>query len=278
MINKFTKVNICLTGTKKNLYQRIMIFLVIIMIPVSGWLTFKTEIFHLACSTVFGPRINLTKSPTKITQIGINIPWIAYGQDFGLSPWSWRGVSKDKIKAHRLFSTLKKSKIDLVVWFLLADGRSAPKWKENGFPFSLDNYFWQDYDEAIRLARDNKIAILWVILDYKMFLPQKRIPLDSAKKENDKVSIFGHADIIEEKSKREAFLTNIIFPIVYRYRYERNIAGWIIVNEPEHAVKEGHVSDSAMTIFLTEAAKIIHSTTQSQPITIAHADIESMIT
>lgn len=213
-------------------------------------------------------RIGGSKQPP--TPVVFNLPWQKYGHDFGSTAWGWNGVSEPahRKKLEGQFRDLAKSEVDAVVWFLFGDGRASPEWNEHGEPMFLDNHFLADYDAAVQLARDYDIGIVWVLIDYKAFEPARSV---------DGVTLGGHSDVVADPSKRTRFIERVLKPLVARYPSERSIVGWILVNEPEIAINEGHVTRDAMMAFIGQAAATVHQLAQNQPVSVGHTDLESLV-
>lgn len=230
----------------------------------------RTNIWRLGWSWWNGPKVDLSSRDQNHTfQPAVNLPWFNYGQDFGQAPgWEWAGVSTSRSRLAATFKSLRQSGVHYVLWFLLFDGRGALKFDSNGYVIGLDSRFFRDYDTAIDVAREQDMGIVWVLLDYYFMFP--------AKQENG-VSLFGHADVIEQPDRRESFLNNALKPILRRYPVESQIVGWVLVNEPENALKNGALSPESLQAFMHEASTLIRQTTYRQPVSVSTADLESLL-
>jgi hypothetical protein len=228
-----------------------------------------TVIWHIASSWWNGPQIDLTsRVPEQTFQPIVNLPWFNYGQDFGhVSPWSWVGASRNRAVIEQTFDRLSEGGVRCVLWFLLCDGRSL-EIDPNGYVIGVGSKFFEDYDAALEIARKYRVGIIWVVIDHYFMHPAK---------EDKGASLFGNADIIEQSDKRQSFLNNALRPILRRYPYESQIAGWVLINEPENAIKQGYVSSGAIGEFTHEAATLIKQSTHRQPVSIACTDLESLI-
>jgi len=217
-----------------------------------------------------GPAVDLAATaPEKTFQSTINLPWFNYGQDFGaVNGWRWQGVSQNRGTLETAFAQLHQTGVKCVVWFLLSDGRGAPSFDAGGNVKGLDQTFWQDYDTAIEVARKYQIGIVWVLLDFHWLAPVQQ--------ENG-ATLFGHADIIKDSSKRESFFQQALIPILRRHPLEPQIAGWILVNEPENALKDANIRFEPLAEFAQRASALIKKYTYRQPVSIGSADLESLI-
>jgi hypothetical protein len=57
----------------------------------------------------------------------------------------------------------------------------------------------------------------------------------------------------------------------------KQIAGWIVINEPENILRQGYVSEEAMRLFVREVSLAIKNTDKDQRVGIADMDIHSMV-
>jgi hypothetical protein len=230
----------------------------------------RTNIWRLGWSWWNGPKVDLSSRDQNHTfRPAVNLPWFTYGQDFGQAHgWGWAGVSTNRSRLAATFKRLRQSGVHYVLWFLLFDGRGALEFDSNGYVTGLDPAFFRDYDVAIDVAREQDMGIVWVLLDYYFMFP--------AKQENG-ASMFGHADVIEQPDKRESFLNNALKPILRRYPVESQIVGWVLVNEPENALKNGALSHESLQAFMHEASALIRQTTYRQPVSVSAGDLESLL-
>lgn len=228
-----------------------------------------TVIWRIASSWWSGPQVDLTsREPEQTFQPIVNLPWLNYGQDFGqVSPWSWIGASKNRATLEVTFARLRQGGVQCVLWFLLCDGRSLDI-DRNGYVKGVGSKFFEDYDAALEVARKHRLGIIWVLIDHYFMYPPK---------EDNGASLFGNADIIEQSDKRQSFLSNALEPILRRYPYESQIVGWVLINEPENAIKQGYISTEAIQTFTHEAARLIRQATHRQPVSIASTDLESLV-
>jgi hypothetical protein len=255
-------------------YVRKGIYFFVLLLAI--FLGFQTRLWYIAKARLWGPYLDLTSSKQEDTfKSTVNLPWVNYGQDFGrVNGWEWKGVSNNRPAMESLFQRLSDSGVNSIVWFLLCDGRGALQFDGNGDLVGVTPEFWKDYDAAIELARKHEIGILWVLLDYKYMAPSKV---------EKGVSLFGHADFIQDGDdvnqfgKRNAFFDRVLDPLVKRYPYESSILGWVLINEPDIAVKEGWVSFDSIQNFTSEAARRIRGIAFRQPISVAYSDPESLL-
>jgi hypothetical protein len=230
----------------------------------------QTRLWRLALLWWDGPEVDLVSaSPLKTFRPAINLPWVNYGQDFGVvAGWTRRGVSQDRAALDASFGRLHESGVNCVLWFLLADGRGAPSFDEQGYVKGLDESFLEDYDAAIEVGRRHRIAIVWVLLDFHWFV--------GARQEAG-AALSGHADVVEDEGRMESFLQRALLPLVRRHPYEPQIAGWLLINEPENALKKAHVSAERLAEFTRRAGALIRRYSYRQPVSVGSADLESLV-
>lgn len=230
----------------------------------------QTRVWSLARLWWSGPAVDLVSaSPGETFRPAINLPWVNYGQDFGVvAGWTRRGVSRNLAALDASFARLHESGVNCVLWFLLADGRGAPSFDEQGYVKGMDESFWEDYDAAIEVGRQHRISIIWVLLDFHWFADARQ---------EAGATLSGHADVFEDQSKMESFLQRALLPIVCRHPYEPQIAGWILINEPENAFKEAHASVERIAEFTRRASALIKRNTYRQPVSVGSADLESLM-
>ncbi|HYG79516.1 MAG TPA: hypothetical protein VD861_03970, partial [Pyrinomonadaceae bacterium] len=229
-----------------------------------------THLWKLARLYWSGPQVDLA-SPAreKSFQSTINLPWFTYGQDFGVVPgWTWQGVSQNRAALDAAFAQLRRSGVKCVAWFLLSDGRGAPSFDSRGNVTGLDQSFWQDYDAAIEVARKHEVGILWVLIDFHWLAP--------ARQENG-ATLFGHADVITDDAKRESFFQQALIPILRRHPLEPQIVGWVLINEPENALKEAALTSDQLSEFTRRASALIKKYTYGQPVSVGSVDLESLM-
>ena len=204
-------------------------------------------------------------------QVVANLPWLTYGLDFGKVPvWGARGVASQTSSYEGQLRALREAGGTAVAWFLLADGRAAPRFDGDGTPVGFDAAFWSDYDAAIALARRLDLRIVWVLLDQLWMYPRP------APSDRPVVSVGGHADVLEVMEKRRAFSERVLKPLFSRHADEPQIAGWILINEPDNPMARGWVSRAATYAFIEEAVRVARRAAPRQPLGIAFNDLESL--
>jgi hypothetical protein len=263
---------------------------------------FRDEIKHygkvVGIYTVAPPPVDLTSANIEDTYVPIvNAAWFSYRQDFGdvdipdgqggrKLAWTPVGVSRNQAIVNGHFKRLKESGVKALIWFLFADGATV-NFDENGFVTGLDDTFIKDYLAALALAEKHGLGLIFVLVDHELMKLEKE--------QADGARLFGHAEVIEDKDKRRSFFENALLPLLQLAPVNRNIAGWIIVNEPEvaldrwdekvkdnakldlQALKKGYVSEAGLSSFIAEAVQCIKQNTYRQPVSVGHRDLESLL-
>ncbi len=89
--------------------------------------------------------------------------------------------------------------------------------------------------------------------------------------------MFGHADLLEQPAKRTSFVQNALAPVLQDRENSEQIAGWIVMNEPEHLLRSGRVTESAMRAFVREVAAAIKRYRPGERVGLANSDLPSMM-
>lgn len=124
--------------------------------------------------------------------------------------------------------------------FVFADGPAAPDFAQDGTPMDLskEKYFFEDFDELLRIVERQGIQVMPVLLDFWWCGRARWV---------SGVQLGGHADIISNETKRQAFLDNVLKPLLLRYGTSPWIHSWDIINEPEWCLAE--LSDATQKDF-----------------------------
>jgi hypothetical protein len=158
---------------------------------------------------------------------GINYPWTVYegranyGCDFGRNKWnSHTGVTAHPSEVAADFDAMRRAGVEVARWFVLTDGRSGLRWKDNGEIAGFDEEFFDDMDAALEIAAAAGIRLCLVLIDFLWFDdPQRRLAL----LDRDDVS---------------AFLDRVIDPFIDRYGASPAIHSLDLINEPDWIIME----------------------------------------
>ena len=199
----------------------------------------------------------------------VNLPWVRYGADFGgVAQWQTPGISEDSERINSWLRMLGGRGVTAVVWFLFGDGRGSIDFDDSGFVRGLKPQFVNDYRKALDILKENRMQVIWVVVDFKIANPMQM---------ERGVQQFGRAGTIEDQAKAKSFFDKALLPVVEDGYDRAQIAGWIVINEPENVLRDGSVSEDAMRTFIRSAAATIHRRNPKQPVSVGSADLSSMI-
>jgi len=160
--------------------------------------------------------------------LAVNYPWLAYGRDFGVSPWGYFGIALPESRAavERDFAGMKSAGVSLLRWFLLCDGRSGIRY-ERGIPIGPDDSLFKDVRTALELATQANLQICFSLFDFLWLqVPEAR------------GQAFPGRAALQFAGGREALLQKILIPLFREFEKHPAIFAWEIVNEPEWAIPE----------------------------------------
>jgi hypothetical protein len=198
----------------------------------------------------------------------ISMPWITYGSDFGgVAGWHTSGISSGS-RIDPLFERLEQDGVAAVVWFLFGDGRGALTFDPSGYVTGVVPSFWADYHAVLAAAERHHLRVVWVLTDFEIGMP---VQLERG------VQKRGRADLLEDPAKRHSLIKEALEPILKDKTASGQVAGWIVLNEPEHLLRSGYVTDSTVRAFVTETAAEIKHYHPEQPVGLANTDLASMI-
>ena len=89
--------------------------------------------------------------------------------------------------------------------------------------------------------------------------------------------MFGHADLLEEEAKRASLIRDALIPLLQDRENSSQIAGWIVINEPEQLLRSGRVTESAIRSMVRETAAAIKRYRPEQRVGLANSDVAAMI-
>lgn len=207
-------------------------------------------------------------------QVGANLPWIDYGQDFGASAWQPRGgvAQPDRREAaRRELGRLAASGGTIVRWWLLGDGRAGLR--EQAGDVAPDERLLEDVDAAVALLREAGLRALFVLSDFLWFRPRQQ---DGA------VALFGRGDLVRDPSRRAALLERVFGALADRFGREPAVHAWDLLNEPEWATlgvgtldPRSAIAAGDMRAYLGELCALFHARA-TQPVTVGLASVRGL--
>jgi hypothetical protein len=171
--------------------------------------------------------------------LGVNYPWLNYGQDFGSGHAGHAGVSfpETQERVEQDFAQIQDTGASVVRWFLFGDGRFGFV-SENGIPQKPDNLLFVDVAAALQLAERHNLKLCFSLIDY-LWLQEHA----------GKRARHLHEHVLHFAAGREAFLQNVLIPLFGEFRGHPALFAWEIVNEPEWAIREFHRKAAAKMHF-----------------------------
>jgi hypothetical protein len=164
--------------------------------------------------------------------VGVNLPWVGYGSDFGASRWhpsgglSARPAERERV--HQTFAMLRQDGIAIVRVFVLCDGRSGIGFDSAAMPIGLDDVFFADIDALLSSARQHNLQLIPVLLDFHLCNPAETV---------NGVQLGGRAHLVSNEDARTAFIERVLTPIAQRYGDDERVAAWDVFNEPEWCLR-----------------------------------------
>lgn len=200
--------------------------------------------------------------PQPEFSVGVNLPWIEYGCDFGANAWFPRGgVSTRGVPAGVQQRTLRLSAhgVRTLRWFVFCDGRAGIRFGDGEEPLGLDDYVLADLDAALDFMSAIDMRIVLTLFDFLWCAPRTS--------ENG-VQMGGRARAVEDPRHRRLLLDRVVRPVLHRYARTSAVAAWDLMNEPEWVAKRR--GPRPIREFVTETAGLVHEIA-SQPATVGLA-------
>ena len=208
--------------------------------------------------------------------VGVNLPWMQYGCDFGANAWNPHGgigLAANSSRLAKILAEIRARDMHVVRWFVLCDGRAGVRFAADGTPLGLDDAFFNDADAALTVIRESGLRVVFVLFDFHWCRGARTIK---------GVRCGGHCATLRAGPRHEALFANVIEPILARYGNEPAIAAWDVMNEPEWVTfRSGSlsplhtVSRAAMRSFLLQTTARIHGHTR-QPATVGLASLRGL--
>lgn len=159
--------------------------------------------------------------------LGVNYPWMSYGNDFGSNAWGAYGASSETERLDADFAALAEAHVEVVRWFVFGDGRASPEFATDGTPTDLEPLFWDDMDAAVDAAEAHGLQLVPVLLDFGWFAGAEEV---------SGVQVGGHSDAFADPVKRNALVDDVVLPLLQAYGDRPGILAWDLLNEPEWAM------------------------------------------
>ncbi|MBN1130101.1 MAG: cellulase family glycosylhydrolase, partial [Chitinispirillaceae bacterium] len=184
---------------------------------------------------------------------GINVPWNAFGSDVG-THYQWGALYSPSFFT-TFFQACKGSGVNCVRLWIHCDGRSSPEFDDNGRVTGLDTNFLSNFDDLLRIARENNVMVMPCLWSFDMTKDYTSTAGKYAGK---------HADLIQDTVKTRSYINNALIPMVRHLANSCNLVAWEIINEPEWSISgpgnttPQQVSAAEMVRFCAMIAEAIH--------------------
>jgi hypothetical protein len=201
--------------------------------------------------------------------VGVNLPWLSYGGDFGQNAWQPQGGlarPEPRARLDAVFARLAGQGFTTLRWWLLGDGRAGLRTDADGRLLGLDDAFFADVDAGFASAERHGLRLIPVLIDFLWFA--------DVKVENG-VQTGGRTALVTVPRSR-AHLEDVVFTRIFeRYRSHPAVYAWDLMNEPEWALgsflgRGRGIADVVMKIFLGELLALGRQWA-TQPITVGLA-------
>ena len=194
--------------------------------------------------------------------VGVNLPWLNYGGDFGANRWHPDGGVARQAQRALLRTTLAPLfdlGVEVIRWFVLADGRAGLREEAGGGLLGLDAFVLRDLDAAVDEVERAGLRAIFVLVDFHWFTPARLI---------HGVQTGGRRSSAIDPPQRSLLLDHVIQPILERYGTHPAIAAWDVINEPEWVTRRtrfnqwsSRVARSEMRTFIGAIVDLIHHVT-----------------
>lgn len=184
---------------------------------------------------------------------GVNVPWNSFGSDIG-THYQW-GALYSPTFFTTFFQACKSYGVNCVRLWIHCDGRSSPEFGDNGSVTGLDTNFLSNFDDLLRIARENNVMVMPCLWSFDM----TKDFTSTAGKYAGK-----HADLIQDTAKTRSYINNALVPMVKHLANTCNLFAWEIINEPEWSISGPGtttqlVSAQEMVRFCAMIAEAIHA-------------------
>jgi hypothetical protein len=191
--------------------------------------------------------------------LGVNLPWLRYGGDFGANAWQpTGGVARPEVRQalDQALARLADSGFSHLRWWMLGDGRAGLRVDGDGLPLGVDDFFFADVDAGFECAAAHGMKLVPVLLDFLWFRASRVV---------GGVQTGGRARLVSHAESRWRLLDLVISPIFERYRRHPAVFAWDLINEPEWATRGvgtilpgTGVPEADMRAFLSELLALGH--------------------
>jgi|HubBroStandDraft_5_1064220.scaffolds.fasta_scaffold363077_1 hypothetical protein len=164
-------------------------------------------------------RINLNGN--KGWLLGVNLPWVKCGNDFGASGYGSYGIGSHVSPGNGeppstqvlsgIFQTMQAAGANVARWFMFFDGRGGITYDTaTRSPTGIDVDFFRDVDEAIGIAKTYSVRLVFVLISF-----------DWMNVEATDQKSGGKSYILQSNTLQDALVNNVFAPLFQRYANDK---------------------------------------------------------
>ncbi|MCU0248762.1 MAG: hypothetical protein MUE61_01000 [Vicinamibacterales bacterium] len=194
--------------------------------------------------------------------IGVNLPWLNYGGDFGANRWQPAGgvgQRPQRVALREALGRLADSGATRVRWFMFADGRAGLLESASGDVAGLDDHVLRDADAALDELERARLKAIFVLFDYHWFTRGRIV---------DGVRTGGRRAHAIDPALRRRLIDLVVDPLLVHCGRHPAISAWDVVNEPEWVTRStrwpprpAEVPRAAMRAFIRDVVGVVHQRT-----------------
>lgn len=144
---------------------------------------------------------------------GANAPWNDFGVDFGCN------YSASTFET--MLGNMQNAGVNAVRIWVHIDARCSPTLNASGSATGVPTNFYANLDDFMDRARNHNIAVMPVLWSFDMTLKSQ-----------------GKQFLITDATKTQAYIDNVLVPMVNRYKNHPALFAWEIINEPEWSMAD----------------------------------------
>jgi hypothetical protein len=194
---------------------------------------------------------------------GANIPWRAFGMDFGTHP-NW-GAGYDPAWWNDAFSNMKAYGLNAARIWVHCDGRASPEFDAAGDVTGLDANFIPNLQDMLDKAQTHGIRVQLCLWSFDML------------NRNSRAGGGMHASLITNPSHRSNYITRALNPMLDGIASKPALAIIEVINEPEWGIAETpaettqSVTLNEMRAFVAAIASAVHAKSSRLHVTVGSA-------